>query len=281
VSEQETAPVRPQTLFRAKDITKHFQTGRHTVHAVDGVSLHLDAGETLAIVGESGSGKSTLVRTLLRLVEPTSGSVYFHGTDVTAMKGRDLRAMRRHVQMIFQDPYASLHPRRSVADLISDPWRVHRDVVPRSGRRARVLELLTMVGLPEAYAELYPARLSGGERQRVAIARALALSPEVLILDEPVSALDVSIQAQVILLLMQLQQELGLAYVFISHDLALVRLLADRVAVMYQGTFVEEGVTAELFDAPRHDYTKLLLASSPAALDAPQTAIQGTDEGDR
>jgi ABC-type glutathione transport system ATPase component len=189
--------------------------------------------------------------------------VTYRGQNLLDLSKRDMRAMRQNLQMIFQDPYASLHPRRSVAELISEPWRVHRGVLERKFWPTRVRELLRQVGLPESYAEFYPARLSGGERQRVAIARALALRPDFLILDEPVSALDVSIQAQVIKLLMGLQQEFGFTCIFISHDLSLVRLIADKVVVMYRGKIVEQGETQAIFEHPAHDYTRLLLDSSP------------------
>jgi oligopeptide/dipeptide ABC transporter ATP-binding protein len=249
------------------NLHKHFVSGpgrkRKVLRAVDGVSFDVRAGECLAIVGESGSGKSTLARALLRLVEPTDGSVYFKGRNLLALSSTELRQERRNIQMVFQDPYASLHPRRTVTEIVSEAWRVHRDVVPRKDQPARISELLRQVGLPEAYASLYPSRLSGGERQRVAIARALALQPDLLVLDEPVSALDVSIQAQVINVLMNLHQDLGLAYVFISHDLSLVRLVADRVAVMYMGRIVEIGKTEELYTNPSHPYTQALLGASP------------------
>jgi len=244
--------------------------------AVDGVSFSISSGESLAIVGESGSGKSTLARAILRLVEPTSGSVSYRGRDLLALNAAQMRAARRDLQMIFQDPYASLHPRRTVADIISEPWRVHPGILPRTEWDARVLELLHQVGLPPSYAAQFPGPLSGGERQRVAIARALALSPEVLVLDEPVSALDVSIQAQVIRVLMSLQQELGLAYVFISHDLSLVRLIADRVAVMSKGRFVEVGDVEDVYTAPQHPYTQALLGADPALMDS----LDGDDPGD-
>lgn len=246
------------------DLSKHFAVRRRAkkakiLRAVDGVSFTLHQGETLAIVGESGSGKSTLARALMRLVEPTTGAVFLKGENIVDLSSKDMRHARRHIQMIFQDPYASLHPRQTVAEIISDPWKVHRGFVEKSAYASEVAQLLVQVGLTPAYAKSYPGSLSGGERQRVAIARALALKPEVLVLDEPVSALDVSIQAQVIKLLMQLQQELGMAYIFISHDLSLVKLVADQVAVMYMGRFVEQGPVGEIFQNPRHPYTQTLL----------------------
>ncbi|KMS75984.1 hypothetical protein ACM01_07095 [Streptomyces viridochromogenes] len=254
-------------LLRVENLHRHFVTGpprnRKVLRAVDGVTFDVRAGECLAVVGESGSGKSTLARALMRLVEPTGGSVYYKGRDLLALSGREMREERRNIQMVFQDPYASLHPRRTVGDVVREAWRVHKDVVPKAQQEDRVAALLRQVGLPEAYASLYPSRLSGGERQRVAIARALALRPELLVLDEPVSALDVSIQAQVVHVLMKLHAELGLAYIFISHDLNLVRLVADRVAVMYMGRVVETGTAEELYGHPAHPYTQALLSASP------------------
>ncbi|GAA1995145.1 ABC transporter ATP-binding protein [Nakamurella flavida] len=254
-------------LLEVRHLVKTFPAargrGRTPVRAVDDVSFTVRAGGCLAVVGESGSGKSTLARTVLRLIEPDAGEVLFRGEDLVGLSRSQLAPRRRHFQMIFQDPYASLHPRQTVRQLICEPWSVHRDVVPRAAQPARVAELLDQVGLPASYADLYPQRLSGGQRQRVAIARALALEPDILILDEPVSALDVSIQAQVITLLMKLQERLDLAYVFISHDLALVRLIADRVAVMYHGSFVEVGPTDQVYADPQDDYTRTLLAASP------------------
>lgn len=257
-------------LLAVENLCKYFPTrgwqGRGNVlRAVDDISFSLRRGETLAVVGESGSGKSTLARTILRLVEPSAGTVRMAGRNLFALSASDMRDARRHIQMIFQDPYASLHPRRTVAQAISEPWGVHRGLVERKDYASRIAELLQQVGLSPSYAAAYPSRLSGGERQRVAIARALAMRPDVLILDEPVSALDVSIQAQVITLLMRLQQELGMAYVFISHDLALVRLVANRVAVMYRGRFVEEGPAEAVYANPQNDYTRLLLNSRPGA----------------
>jgi ABC-type glutathione transport system ATPase component len=239
------------------------------IEAVSDVSFSLGAGECLAIVGESGSGKSTLARCVLRLVEPDAGSVRFRGTELIGLPRAALRAQRRHMQLVFQDPYASLHPRQTVAQIVAAPWAVHPDVVPRAERAERVRQLLSDVGLPSSYARLAPGQLSGGQRQRVALARALALAPQVLILDEPVSALDVSIQAQVIRLIMGLQERLGLAYVFISHDLGLVRLIADRVMVMRGGRVVEAGPTDQVYAHPAHAYTRALLAASPR-LDSPR-----------
>jgi ABC-type oligopeptide transport system ATPase subunit len=234
--------------------------------AVDEVTFDVNKGETLAIVGESGSGKSTTARMLLNLIEPTSGSVVYRGIGLTTLNSRQMRRVRQQLQMIFQDPYASLHPSRTTFEIVSEGWRVHHGIEDPTAYRKRVDELLTQVGLSTTYANMYPSRLSGGERQRVAIARALALRPEILVLDEPVSALDVSIQAQVIKLLMTLQEELGLTYVFISHDLALVRLLADRVAVMSKGKIVEFGITHEVYSNPTSPYTRSLLDSSPSVL---------------
>jgi ABC-type glutathione transport system ATPase component len=266
-SVESEAPILEVTGLRQEfTITRGWR--RTKFAAVDDVTFSVSAGESLAIVGESGSGKSTLARAILRLVEPTSGSVLYRGRDLLALSPAEMRAARRDLQMIFQDPYASLHPRRSVSDIISEPWKVHPGTLPRPEWDGRVLELLEQVGLPPGYASLYPGRLSGGERQRVAIARALALQPELLVLDEPVSALDVSIQAQVIRVIMSLQQELNLAYVFISHDLSLVRLVADRVAVMSKGRFVEVGTVEDVYTNPQHPYTQALLRADPALIDS-------------
>lgn len=255
-------------LLEVRDLYKSFgpkSRGKHgPVVAVGGISFTLNPGECLAIVGESGSGKSTLARTLLRLVQPDGGSVLYEGVDLIGLAGGQMRQQRRNLAMVFQDPYASLHPRKTVATLVGEPWEIHPELVGKSDRPARVAELLKQVNLPQHFADLYPNQLSGGQRQRVAIARALALQPRVLILDEPVSALDVSVQAQVINVLMTLQERLGLAYIFISHDLALVRLVASKVAVMNKGVFVETGQTETIFSNPQHEYTRALLASSPA-----------------
>ncbi|GAA0929032.1 ATP-binding cassette domain-containing protein [Pseudonocardia zijingensis] len=252
-----------EPILRVRGLTTRFGSRGRVVRAVDDVSFDVVSGECVAIVGESGSGKSTLARSVLRLVEPTTGSVEFRGADLLALPAREMRARRRSLQMIFQDPYASLHPRRTVGRLVAEPWAVHPGVVAPADRPARVRELLRQVGLPESLAGEYPARLSGGQRQRVAIARAIGLEPELLVLDEPVSALDVSIQAQIITLLMTLREQLGLTYLFISHDLALVRLVADRVLVMHRGEVVESGPTDDVYHRPGHEYTRSLLAASP------------------
>ena len=263
-------------LLEVRDLRKTFgargASKSGPVVAVGGISFTLEAGECLAIVGESGSGKSTLARTLLRLVQPDSGSVLYRGEDLVAVSGEKMRQQRRHLQMVFQDPYASLHPRKTVAQLISEPWDIHRGSIDAKDRLARIAELLKQVNLPQHLATYHPNQLSGGQRQRIAIARALALQPEILILDEPVSALDVSVQAQVIKVLMSLQERLKLAYIFISHDLALVRLVATKVAVMNRGVFVETGPTEALFANPQHEYTQKLLASSPAVHELEDTA---------
>jgi ABC-type glutathione transport system ATPase component len=263
-----------ETILQAVSLTKEFsgggafgpRTAGRQVRAVDDVSFDLRKGETLAVVGESGSGKSTLARMLLNLIPPTSGSVVYRGRALTSLNPRQMRDSRRQLQMIFQDPYASLHPSRTTFEIISEGWRIHRGIEVSSNYHRHVDHLLDQVGLSSDYAQRYPARLSGGERQRVAIARALALEPEILVLDEPVSALDVSIQAQVIRLLMTLQENLGLTYVFISHDLSLVRLVADRVAVMSLGKVVEFGATADVYQRPTAEYTRSLLESSPSVL---------------
>lgn len=258
-----------QPLLAVHNLRKTFRISwgggsRSEVVAVDDVSFSVNKGETFAIVGESGSGKSTVARLILRLVQADSGSVRFGGVDLLALSHAELREKRRRVQMVFQDPYASLHPRRSVAEIVAESWRAHPDLLEKRHWNDRVVELLGQVGLAKHFAGLYPNQLSGGQRQRIAIARALAMEPELLILDEPVSALDVSVQAQVIKLLMGLQERLGIAYVFISHDLALMRLVSNRVAVMKQGRIVESGLTHAVFSNPQAGYTESLLAASPS-----------------
>jgi oligopeptide/dipeptide ABC transporter ATP-binding protein len=263
-----------EPLLVVRDVAKRFPIRRGPlarplwVHAVDGVSFDLAAGETLAIVGESGCGKSTLGRCVLRLIEPSAGSVRFDGTDVMALKGGGLRRLRRRMQMIFQDPYASLNPRMTVGAILAEPLALH-GVVPRGEMRDRVRALLALVGLPAAHAARYPHEFSGGQRQRIGIARALAVNPRLIVGDEPVSALDVSIQAQIINLLQDLQDRLGLTYIVIAHDLAVVKHMADRVAVMYLGRIVESAPTRALFAEPRHPYTRALLSAIPLPDPAP------------
>ncbi len=257
----------PGPLLRVRDLVKHFPSrGRHggrgaAVRAVEGVSFDLTRGETLALVGESGCGKSTTARALLRLVEPTSGTIELDGEDVRGLDRRGLRALRSRAQIVFQDPVGSLNPRLTAGAMLEEALHVHGLGGP--DRRARVVELLEYVGLGAEHLPRYPHEFSGGQRQRLGIARALSVEPELLILDEPVSALDVSVQAQVVNLLIDLQRELGLTYLFIAHDLALVEHLADRVAVMYLGRLMEVAPTRELFRRPRHPYTRALLSAVP------------------
>ena len=252
-------------ILTATGLAKEYPAPGHGrgILAVAGVSLELAAGETLGIVGESGCGKSTLARLLVRLEEPTRGRIEFDGVDLTALGGRRLREQRRRIQMVFQDPYASLNPRQTVGAAVGEVLRVHRLVDGRAAERRRIAELLSLVGLAEAHADRYPHELSGGQRQRVSIARALAAEPVVLILDEPLSALDVSVRAGVMNLLVRLRDELRLSYVFISHDLSMVRHLSDRIAVMYLGRVVELGAWEAVLDSPLHPYTRALWQSMP------------------
>jgi oligopeptide transport system ATP-binding protein len=242
--------------------------------ALDGITLDVGRGETLGLVGESGCGKSTLARTLMMLERPDSGSVSFDGIDPFTLRGKDLLKFRRRVQMVFQDPYASLNSRMTAGDIIAEPWRTHKGMhKSRSDRDMRVRGLLDLVGLGAKAADKYPQEFSGGQRQRIGIARALALNPDVIICDEPVSALDLSVQAQVLNLLNDLQKELGIAYVFISHDLSVVRHVADRVAVMYLGRIIESGPTEAVFESPNHPYTAALMSAAPK--------LDAADRGER
>ncbi len=256
-------------ILETRDLVKHFPIGgglfgpSGAVRAVDGVSLRIMPGETFAIVGESGCGKSTLARLLMRLIDATSGDVAFDGRVVTGLRGRALSALRRDVQFIFQDPFSSLNPRATVGRLVGEPLEVHAPDLSRADRRARVSALLRQVGLRPEHAERYPHEFSGGQRQRIGIARALASGPRVVIGDEPVSALDVSVQAQVVNLLGDLRRDLGLTLVLIAHDLGVIRHMSDRVGVMYLGRIVEQAPTDALFDAPRHPYTRALLDAVP------------------
>ena len=270
VSEQPAPPT--EAILSIRDLVKHFplregivfrrQVG--SVKAVDGVSFDLHRGETLGLVGESGCGKSTLARTLLRLEEPTSGQAIYEGRDIFSLKRRELRQLRRQIQIIFQDPYASLNPRMTVGDIVGEPFAIHKEVLPKgTSARTKVRELLERVGLPADAENRYPHQFSGGQRQRIGVARALALNPEIIICDEPVSALDVSVQAQVVNLLEELQRDLGLSYIFIAHDLSIVRHISDRVAVMYLGRIVEIGDEQHIYEEATHPYTQALLSAVP------------------
>jgi oligopeptide transport system ATP-binding protein len=259
-----------EVVLKAENLVKHYpikagvlrRTVGH-VKALDGVSFELYKGETLGIVGESGCGKSTLGRMLMRLEEPTDGKLFFDGIDVYAQKGSAMRRLRRDIQIVFQDPYTSLNPRKTVGDIVGEPFEIHTDVVPKRGRRQRVQELLELVGLNPEHINRYPHQFSGGQRQRIGIARGLALNPKVIICDEPVSALDVSVQAQVVNLLGELQGSLGLSYIFIAHDLSVVRHISDRVGVMYLGKLVELGDEDQIYSRPTHPYTQALLSAVP------------------
>ncbi|MFI2487785.1 ABC transporter ATP-binding protein [Promicromonospora kroppenstedtii] len=262
-------PANDRAVLEVRDLVKHYpvragllRRSTATVKAVDGVSLTLDRGRTLGLVGESGSGKSTLARVLVGVETPTSGQVLVDGEDVTGRSRAGRKQLRRDVQMVFQDPYTSLNPRMSVSEIVGEPFAIH-GIDPAGGRRAAVGELLELVGLDPDHANRYPHQFSGGQRQRVGIARALALRPKILVCDEPVSALDVSVQGQVINLLEDLQDELGLSYLFVAHDLGVVRHIAHDVAVMYLGRIVEQGPEADVYDGARHPYTQALLSAVP------------------
>ena len=265
------SPSRAEPIIRVENLVKHFPITRGIifqkqigeVRAVDGVSFELNKGETLGVVGESGCGKSTLAKLLMKLEKPTAGRAFFEGRDMLAMSGGELRRLRRDIQMVMQDPYTSLNPRMTVGDIIGEPFEIHPDVAPKGSREQRTRELLDYVGLNPEHINRYPHQFSGGQRQRIGIARALALKPKVIVCDEPVSALDVSIQAQVINLLEQLQSEFDLSYIFIAHDLSVVRHISDRVAVMYLGKIIEIGTEDEIYVRPTHPYTQALLSAVP------------------
>ncbi|MGD3107829.1 ABC transporter ATP-binding protein [Streptomyces sp. YGL11-2] len=261
----------PEPLLEVRDLVKHFpltqgvlfkkQVG--AVKAVDGISFDLHPGETLGIVGESGCGKSTVARMLVGLERPTEGQIRYRGQDIARLSGRALKSVRRNIQMVFQDPYTSLNPRMTVGDIIGEPYEIHPEVAPKGDRRRKVQELLEVVGLNPEFINRYPHQFSGGQRQRIGIARGLALRPEIIVADEPVSALDVSVQAQVVNLLARLQSDFDLSYIFIAHDLSVVRHISDRVAVMYLGRIAEIGTGEQIYDHPTHPYTQALLSAVP------------------
>src|SRR6187200_3218471 len=261
-----------QPLLRLEGVKKHFPITRGiirqkqigAVHAVDGVDLEVHPGETLGLVGETGCGKSTLARVAMRLFEPSDGKIWFNGRNITRVKGDELRALRRDMQMVFQDPYASLNPRKTVGSIIGAPLRLHR-TVPKDKIKPEVQELMRLVGLNPEHYNRYPHEFSGGQRQRIGVARAIALKPKLIVCDEPVSALDVSIQAQILNLLSDLQSELNLTYLFIAHDLSVVKHVSDRVAVMYLGKIAEMADKETLYESPKHPYTGALLSAVPIA----------------
>ena len=250
-------------LLDVQHLKKYFNTSSGMLHAVDDVSFQIERGKTLGIVGESGCGKSTIGRTILRLLEPTSGSVIFDGVDLTSLSKEKMRIMRQKMQIIFQDPFSSLDPRMTVSQTIAEPLKLHGIIRDKKAREERVLELMDTVGLAERLYDTYPHELDGGRRQRIGIARALAMKPEFIVCDEPVSALDVSIQAQILNLMKDIQDQEGLTYIFITHDLSVVNHFADDIAVMYMGRMVEKAPAEELFENPLHPYTQALLSAIP------------------
>ena len=251
------------TILHVEGLKKYFKTNRGMLHAVDGVNFDIERGKTLGIVGESGCGKSTTGRSILRLIEPTDGKVIFDGVDVAKLNTKEMRAMRRNMQLIFQDPYSSLNPRMTVSQLIAEPIIENKILTNKADIEKRVAELMETVGLADRLVNTFPHELDGGRRQRIGIARALAMEPKFIVCDEPVSALDVSIQAQILNLLKKLQKELGLTYIFITHDLSVVNHFSDDIAVMYLGQLIEKAPTEELFANPMHPYTQALLSAIP------------------
>ena len=251
------------TILEVKHLKKYFNTPKGTLHAVDDVSFTLERGKTLGIVGESGCGKSTTGRAILRLIEPTAGEVIFNGEDITKKNKEQMRLLRREMQLIFQDPYASLDPRKTVSEIIGEPLKLQKLIPDAKKRAERVHELMEVVGLADRLINTYPHELDGGRRQRIGIARALAMEPKLIICDEPVSALDVSLQAQILNLMQDLQEQMGLTYIFITHDLSVVNHFANDIAVMYLGQLIEKAPSVTLFDNPVHPYTKALLSAIP------------------
>jgi oligopeptide transport system ATP-binding protein len=261
-----------EPLLKVRGLVKHFpitqgivrQKAVGAVRAVDGVDLDLYPRETVGLVGESGCGKSTVTKVIMALEKPTAGQVFYRGQDVFGLSARELRTLRRQIQIIFQDPYTSLNPRMTVGDIVGEPFEIHPEVTPKGDRQAAVRDLMARVGLDPAFVNRYPHQFSGGQRQRIGIARALALRPEIIVCDEPVSALDVSVQAQVVNLLEDLQDEFGLSYLFIAHDLSVVRHISDRVNVMYLGRIIEQGTNSDVYERPAHPYTQALLSAVPS-----------------
>ena len=283
------AAPRREPILQVRGLVKHFPLTRGivfrkqvgAVQAVDGVTFELYAGETLGIVGESGCGKSTVAKLLMNLEQPTAGEIIYKGDDITRLSARALKTVRRNIQMVFQDPYTSLNPRMTVGDIIGEPYDIHPEVAPKGERRRRVQDLLDVVGLNPEYINRYPHQFSGGQRQRIGIARGLALRPEIIVADEPVSALDVSVQAQVINLMERLQDEFQLSYMFIAHDLSIVRHISDRVGVMYLGKIVETGPDAAIYEHPTHPYTQALLSAVPVPDPDARGRLGGSPAGGR